>query len=153
MTIGAPDFHRLEYGLDFLEVKVRDLAAVGALKWDGKDAPGPLQMLGTFSAQIAEEAMDGAQANIASANSIMVSGFETLQKRGNAFDGEIFDSEPKMPVQSSDRPSAKPRRSRNQLFTAPHIILAPGIAITLAVLAFNLLGDGLRDALDPRLNR
>ena len=29
----------------------------------------------------------------------------------------------------------------------------PGIAITLTVLAFNLLGDGLRDALDPRLNR
>ena len=42
---------------------------------------------------------------------------------------------------------------RNQLFTAPHIILAPGIAITMTVLAFNLLGDGLRDALDPRLNR
>jgi peptide/nickel transport system permease protein len=42
---------------------------------------------------------------------------------------------------------------RNQLFTAPHIILAPGIAITFTVLAFNLLGDGLRDALDPRLNR
>jgi len=42
---------------------------------------------------------------------------------------------------------------RNQLFTAPHIILAPGLAITLTVLAFNLLGDGLRDALDPRLNR
>jgi peptide/nickel transport system permease protein len=42
---------------------------------------------------------------------------------------------------------------RNQLFNAPHIILAPGLAITLAVLGFNLLGDGLRDALDPRLNR
>jgi peptide/nickel transport system permease protein len=42
---------------------------------------------------------------------------------------------------------------RNQLFTAPWMILAPGIAITLTVLAFNLLGDGLRDALDPRLNR
>jgi peptide/nickel transport system permease protein len=42
---------------------------------------------------------------------------------------------------------------RNQLFNAPHIILVPGIAITLTVLAFNLLGDGLRDALDPRLNR
>jgi peptide/nickel transport system permease protein len=42
---------------------------------------------------------------------------------------------------------------RNQLFSAPHVILAPGIAIILAVLAFNLLGDGLRDALDPRLNR
>ena len=42
---------------------------------------------------------------------------------------------------------------RNQLFNAPHVILVPGIAITLTVLAFNLLGDGLRDALDPRLNR
>jgi peptide/nickel transport system permease protein len=42
---------------------------------------------------------------------------------------------------------------RNQLFNAPWIILAPGLAITLTVLAFNLLGDGLRDALDPRLNR
>jgi ABC-type dipeptide/oligopeptide/nickel transport system permease subunit len=42
---------------------------------------------------------------------------------------------------------------RNQLFSAPHLILFPGIAITLTVLAFNLLGDGLRDALDPRLNR
>jgi peptide/nickel transport system permease protein len=42
---------------------------------------------------------------------------------------------------------------RNQLFNAPHIILAPGLAITVTVLAFNLLGDGLRDALDPRLNR
>ena len=42
---------------------------------------------------------------------------------------------------------------RNQVFTAPHLIIFPGIAITLTVLAFNLLGDGLRDALDPRLNR
>jgi peptide/nickel transport system permease protein len=42
---------------------------------------------------------------------------------------------------------------RNQLFNAPHVILLPGLAITLAVLGFNLLGDGLRDALDPRLNR
>jgi len=32
----------------------------------------------------------------------------------------------------------------------PHIAIAPGIAISLTVLAFNLLGDGLRDALDPR---
>ena len=42
---------------------------------------------------------------------------------------------------------------RNQVFTAPHLLLAPGIAIVVTVLAFNLLGDGLRDALDPRLNR
>ncbi len=32
----------------------------------------------------------------------------------------------------------------------PHIAIAPGIAISFTVLAFNLLGDGLRDALDPR---
>jgi len=42
---------------------------------------------------------------------------------------------------------------RSQLFNAPFVILAPGLAITLTVLGFNLLGDGLRDALDPRLNR
>ncbi len=42
-------------------------------------------------------------------------------------------------------------RERNQLFSAPHLVFAPGIAIAVTVLAFNLLGDGLRDALDPRL--
>jgi peptide/nickel transport system permease protein len=42
---------------------------------------------------------------------------------------------------------------RNQIFTAPHLILLPGAALTLTVLAFNLLGDGLRDAFDPRLSR
>ncbi|HNS50461.1 MAG TPA: ABC transporter permease [Anaerolineae bacterium] len=42
---------------------------------------------------------------------------------------------------------------RNQVFTAPHLVFFPGIAIMLTVLSFNLLGDGMRDALDPRLNR
>ena len=42
---------------------------------------------------------------------------------------------------------------RNQLFTSPHLIFYPGLMIMLNVLAFNLIGDGLRDALDPRLNR
>ena len=37
--------------------------------------------------------------------------------------------------------------------TAPWLVLFPGLAIMLAVLSFNLLGDGLRDALDPRLGR
>jgi ABC-type dipeptide/oligopeptide/nickel transport system permease subunit len=41
---------------------------------------------------------------------------------------------------------------RNQVFTAPHLVFFPGAAIMLTVLGFNLLGDGLRDALDPRLN-
>jgi len=41
---------------------------------------------------------------------------------------------------------------RNQVFTAPHLVFFPGLAIMLTVLSFNLLGDGLRDALDPRLH-
>ncbi|MGD2079233.1 MAG: ABC transporter permease [Chloroflexota bacterium] len=40
---------------------------------------------------------------------------------------------------------------RNQLFSAPHLVFFPGLAIMVTVLAFNLIGDGLRDALDPRL--
>lgn len=42
-------------------------------------------------------------------------------------------------------------QGRNYLVTAPHIVLFPGILIFLTVLAFNLLGDGLRDTLDPRI--
>lgn len=42
---------------------------------------------------------------------------------------------------------------RNQIFTAPHLVLYPGLAIMITVLAFNLLGDGLRDAIDPRLKK
>ena len=41
---------------------------------------------------------------------------------------------------------------RNYLNTAPHMVLFPGILIFLTVLAFNLLGDGLRDTLDPKMN-
>jgi peptide/nickel transport system permease protein len=40
---------------------------------------------------------------------------------------------------------------RQYIFRAPLLTLFPGLAIFLAVLGFNLLGDGLRDALDPRL--
>lgn len=40
--------------------------------------------------------------------------------------------------------------ARFQIERAPHLLLYPGIAITLVVLAFNLAGDGLRDLLDPR---
>lgn len=40
--------------------------------------------------------------------------------------------------------------ARSYLFNAPHVATFPGVAIFLAVLSFNLLGDGLRDALDPR---
>jgi ABC-type dipeptide/oligopeptide/nickel transport system permease subunit len=40
---------------------------------------------------------------------------------------------------------------KNSVFNAPHLVFFPGIAIMLTVLSFNLVGDGLRDALDPRL--
>jgi ABC-type dipeptide/oligopeptide/nickel transport system permease subunit len=44
-------------------------------------------------------------------------------------------------------------QERNQLFSAPHLVFFPGLGIMFTVLGFNLLGDGLRDALDPRLHQ
>ena len=41
--------------------------------------------------------------------------------------------------------------AKNSIFSAPHLVIFPGIAIMFTVLGFNLLGDGLRDTLDPRL--
>lgn len=41
--------------------------------------------------------------------------------------------------------------ARTYMVTAPHTIMAPGITILLTVLGLNLLGDGVRDVLDPRL--
>ena len=37
--------------------------------------------------------------------------------------------------------------------TAPHLVFFPGLAIVIIVLAFNLLGDALRDALEPWVNK
>ena len=42
---------------------------------------------------------------------------------------------------------------RQFLMEAPHITIFPGIFIMVTILAFNLLGDGLRDALDPRMKQ
>ncbi|WP_459617809.1 glutathione ABC transporter permease GsiD [Bordetella sp. 2513F-2] len=43
--------------------------------------------------------------------------------------------------------------ARADMINAPHVALFPSLAIFLTVLAFNLLGDGLRDALDPKIDR
>ncbi|MFO7584598.1 MAG: ABC transporter permease [Anaerolineales bacterium] len=43
------------------------------------------------------------------------------------------------------------QKGRTYIFSAPHIVVFPGLATMLVVLGFSLLGDGLRDALDPRL--
>jgi ABC-type dipeptide/oligopeptide/nickel transport system permease subunit len=40
---------------------------------------------------------------------------------------------------------------RNSVFNAPFLVFFPGFAIMMTVLSFNLIGDGLRDVLDPRL--
>lgn len=44
-------------------------------------------------------------------------------------------------------------RARIYMRLVPHVAIFPGAAIGLAVFGFNLLGDGLRDALDPRMRR
>jgi peptide/nickel transport system permease protein len=44
-------------------------------------------------------------------------------------------------------------RNKQHLFTSPWMVIFPGVSIMLLVLGFNLLGDGLRDALDPRLSQ
>jgi peptide/nickel transport system permease protein len=43
------------------------------------------------------------------------------------------------------------QESQELLFTAPRLAVVPAVAIAVAVLGFNLLGDGLRDHYDPRL--
>src|SRR5438445_2850064 len=45
------------------------------------------------------------------------------------------------------------QRAQQYVFTAPALAIYPGLAITVVVLAFNFLGDGLRDALDPQRRR
>ena len=44
-------------------------------------------------------------------------------------------------------------RGRNYIFAAPFAMIFPGLAITVTVLAFNLLGDGIRDAFDPKARK
>ena len=41
---------------------------------------------------------------------------------------------------------------KNFMRTAPHLTIFPGLAIMITILAFNFIGDGLRDALDPRVS-
>jgi glutathione transport system permease protein len=43
--------------------------------------------------------------------------------------------------------------ARSDMMTSPHVAIFPSVAIFLTVLAFNLLGDGLRDALDPKIEQ
>jgi len=43
--------------------------------------------------------------------------------------------------------------ARADMMTTPHVAIFPSLAIFFTVLAFNLLGDGLRDALDPKIDQ
>ena len=51
----------------------------------------------------------------------------------------------------SGRVGAMLSAGRSYIRSNPHVIIYPGITIMIVVLSLNLLGDGLRDALDPRL--
>jgi peptide/nickel transport system permease protein len=43
--------------------------------------------------------------------------------------------------------------AQTMIFQAPQLAIYPGLAIALSVLGLNLMGDGLRDLLDPKLSR
>ena len=43
--------------------------------------------------------------------------------------------------------------SRDMLEVAPHLVVAPGLAISVLIFSFNTFGDGLRDKLDPRMKQ
>ena len=43
--------------------------------------------------------------------------------------------------------------SRRYFLMSPHLMLYPGLAIAVTVLGFNLLGDGIRDVVDPKNRR
>jgi peptide/nickel transport system permease protein len=44
-------------------------------------------------------------------------------------------------------------RNKSHIFTSPWMVFFPGVSIMFLVLGFNLLGDGLRDAFDPKLKQ
>ncbi len=54
-------------------------------------------------------------------------------------------------IGASDTTILFSHKARADMVIAPHVALFPAVAIFLTVLAFNLLGDGLRDALDPKI--
>ena len=71
-------------------------------------------------------------------------------------DGERADACPFCPGEESRTPPEVASwgnimaEGRTYFLVAPWIILAPGVVLALTVLAINLLGDGVRDMLDPR---
>ncbi len=73
-------------------------------------------------------------------------GYTILAAAGLSFLG--LGAQPPAPVWGSMLSDGK-----FYLQTAPHLTICPGLAILLTVLAFNFLGDGIRDFLDPRLKK
>ena len=62
-------------------------------------------------------------------------------------------------IQALGAPPPKPEwgamlnEARADMVVAPHVAIFPSLAIFLTVLMFNLFGDGLRDALDPKIDQ
>ena len=70
----------------------------------------------------------------------------------NAVDSDLFAerSPPRLLQPPSPEWGAMLSAGRDYFTQAPWLMLYPGLAIMVTVLAFNLLGDGIREALDPR---
>ena len=84
----------------------------------------------------------------------------TLHRAGDGDDSRARSSARRRCRSSASASSRRRRRgatmlhdAQSYLYQAPRLAIFPGLAIVLAALAFNLLGDGLRDVLDPRTTR
>ena len=70
---------------------------------------------------------------------------QSARQAGSSGNGMVAAAQPPAPEWG-----AMLGAERNQIFSAPHLVFFPGLAIMITVLGFNLLGDGLRDVLDPK---
>ena len=70
-----------------------DLTSAGAFEWNAQNALGLLQMLRIMPAQVAKEAVDGAQTHVARADLIAPTRFQALEKRGDLIHTQMLHGE------------------------------------------------------------
>ena len=92
-AVPAGAVNDAQHGLDFSEVQMLDFPRASAFEGHAQDPLGMFQVLGMLGAQIAEEAVDGAQAHVARAGPIAPARFQVLQEGEGAFDRELLDGE------------------------------------------------------------
>jgi len=131
-VVSVPTFARLAHG-QVLSVREREYVTAARVSGVGAWRMMLVHILPNISSPIIVQASLGAA-------------FAILAEAGLSFLG--LGVRPPTPSWGSLL-----RTGYQYLNVAPWLALAPGVAIFLAVLAFNLLGDGLRQALDPRLKQ